>query len=210
MVRTLIAIADIDHQRSTLSGPGSPMAYDGKGVLVKKREPKIFDCTHCEKKFTITDNLYKHFRKAHPDGDLTPFKGKKTVNPVTDPSEVVCKECNKYCATRARLRDHMKKHSDVKNFICIECGKRFKGEDGLKAHMKMHRGEYDYPCDLCDAKYVTQSAMLNHKTAKHTGGLKFTCEHCGQGYTNRPSYQVHLTLHTGEKPYKCREGCDKR
>ena len=203
---------------NTLSDPDSPTAYDGKGRLVKKSkvssectsEPKIFDCTHCEKKFTRRDNLYKHFRQAHPEGDITPFKGNRTVNPVTDPSEVVCKECNKYCATRARLRDHMKKHSDVKNFICIECGKRFKGEDGLKAHMKMHRGEYDYQCDLCDAKYVTQSAMLNHKTAKHTGGLKFTCEHCGQGYTNRPSYQVHLTLHTGEKPYKCREGCDKR
>ena len=201
-----------------LAGPDSPMAYDGKGRLMKKskissectREPKIFDCTDCDKKFTRRDNLYKHFRQAHPDGDITPFKGNRTVNPVTDPSEVVCKECNKYCATRARLRDHMKKHSDVKNFICIECGKRFKGEDGLKAHMKMHRGEYDFQCDLCDAKYVTQSAMLNHKTAKHTEGLKFTCEHCGQGYTNRPSYQVHLTLHTGEKPYKCREGCDKR
>jgi hypothetical protein len=58
---------------------------------------------------------------------------------------------------------------------------------------------------------VSASALLNHKTSKHTTGLQFTCEHCGKGYHNRPSYSVHLTTHTGEKPYKCKwEGCEKR
>jgi KRAB domain-containing zinc finger protein len=133
------------------------------------------------------------------------------MNPVTDPSELICKVCGKFCATRGRLKDHMRKHSNEKNYICMECGKRFKGEESLKTHMKMHRGEYDYSCDQCDAKYVSASALLNHKTSKHTPGLQFTCEHCGKGYQNRPSYSVHLTTHTGEKPYKCKwEGCEKR
>ena len=186
------------------------MAKKTKSSSKYTKEPKIFECTHCDKNFKRRDNLHRHLRQKHPEGDITPFKGNRTVNPVTDPSEIVCKECNEYCATRHGLKVHMKKHSDEKNFVCMECGKRFKGEDGLKAHMKTHRGEYDYQCDLCDAKYVSSSSLLNHKMLKHTGGLKITCEHCGQSFTNCAPYQVHLTLHTGEKPYKCRGGCDKR
>ena len=107
-----------------------------------------------------------------------PFKGSRTH--VKDPSEVMCKGCNKYCGTRHGLKVHTRKHSDEKNFVCIECGKRFKGGDILKAHRKMHRGEFDYQCDLCDAKYVSSSSLSNHKIAKHKGGLQIACEHCGQ------------------------------
>ena len=175
------------------------------------KEPKKFNCPDCDKRFSRRDTLYKHFRQRHPEGDPRPFKGNRTVIPITDPSELVCEVCKQQCANRGRLKYHMRKHSDLKGLICIECGKRFKGADGLKAHMKKHRGEYDYKCEQCDSKYVTASALFNHKTSKHSDGLQFTCEHCGKGYSNRPSYSVHLTSHTGEKPYKCREGgCEKR
>lgn len=107
-----------------------------------------------------------------------PFKENRTH--VKDPSEVMCKGCNKYCGTRHGLKVHTRKHSDEKNFVCIECGKRFKGGDILKAHRKMHKGEFDYQCDLCDAKYVSSSSLSNHKIAKHKGGLQIACEHCGQ------------------------------
>merc|ERR1711894_324679 len=38
-----------------------------------------------------------------------------------------------------KLKAHMVKHSDVKEFECNECGKRFKRKDKLKEHAKrMH------------------------------------------------------------------------
>jgi len=178
-----------------------------KPKAVKKH--KTYNCNDCGLLFTRTNRLYQHYQKVHPNGSNAPLMRNKT-EPVTDPAEVSCEVCGKHCVTRARLKEHMKKHSDEKNFICMECGKRFKGEDGLKAHMKLHRGEYDYVCDQCDAKYVTASALVNHKNAKHRTEMLYTCEHCGQNYNNRASYSVHLTKHTGEKPYQCRQGCDKR
>ena len=67
-------------------------------------EPKNYNCSDCDKWFSRRDNLYKHFRQRHPEGDLSPFKGNRVVIPVTDPSELVCQVCKQHCANRGRLK----------------------------------------------------------------------------------------------------------
>ena len=208
--------------KNPFSGPdiSAKPSYDGSGRLVKRKlllsehtkEPKTFQCAHCDKSFKRRDNIYRHLKQDHPGEDVSPYRPNRPVlPPVKDVSEVTCKECNKHCGTRYGLKRHMIKHSDEKNHVCTECGKLYKGALQLKTHMKFHRGEYDYHCDQCDAKYVSSSALYNHKIQKHSGGFQLTCEHCGQTFTNQTGYRTHLTKHTGEKPYLCRhEGCDKR
>ena len=145
------------------------------------KEPKTFQCAHCDKSFKRRDNIYRHLKQDHPGEDVSPYRPNRPVlPPVKDVSEVTCKECNKHCGTRYGLKRHMIKHSDEKNHVCTECGKLYKGALQLKTHMKFHRGEYDYHCDQCDAKYVSSSALYNHKIQKHSGGFQLTCEHCGQ------------------------------
>ena len=68
-----------------LSGPDSPWTYNES---VKERvkttkptseyssDPKMFECTHCDKKYRTRDSVYRHFKKEHPEGDITPFNPK--------------------------------------------------------------------------------------------------------------------------------------
>jgi len=123
----------------------------------------------------------------------------------------MCPDCGKQFTTKSCMQDHQIKHSDEKNFVCMECGKQFKRKESLHFHMKKHAGIEDYHCDQCPARYVSSSALVAHKVAKHTDPADketFLCNFCGQSFNKKEYLAKHVTKHTGEKPYQCKE-CGK-
>jgi len=123
----------------------------------------------------------------------------------------MCPQCGKQYPTKSAMQDHQIKHSDERNFVCMECGKQFKRKESLHFHMKKHAGIEDYHCDQCEARYVSSSALVAHKLAKHTDPADketFLCNFCGQSFNKKEYLAKHVTKHTGEKPYQCKE-CGK-
>ena len=157
------------------------------------------------------------------DSEEEEYKSKKTVkqaiktkkpNPKTTKIEngeciqYKCDQCGKIARDKHRLKDHMKIHSDEREFACEQCTKRFKGIRALREHIKAHDGIFDKECPDCDMKFVSSTALQSHIIRKHTPGYSFSCDQCGKEFRMKGQLKNHMTLHTGEKPYKCREGCD--
>ena len=122
--------------------------------------------------------------------------------------EFSCESCDYKTLYRGSLKIHMVKHSTGK-LICSECGKNFKYRSSLEDHMKMHKGLFDFPCLQCESRFISKFRLKAHETAKHTN-QSFICEKCGKEFRLRQGYTNHMTLHTGTKPHRCREGCDKQ
>ena len=94
----------------------------------------------------------------------------------------MCSDCGKQFPTKSSMQDHQMKHSKEKNFVCMKCGKCFEWKESLHFHTKKHAGIEDYICDKCPAKYVSASALVAHKQAKHTDSLTkdtYLCTYCG-------------------------------
>ena len=61
-------------------------------------EKELLKCTSCDKTFTRRDNMNKHIKKMHPDGEVNPFQ---------------CNLCDFYSPRRDRVDQHMEKeHGD--------------------------------------------------------------------------------------------------
>ena len=95
---------------SNISSAGSPQSAKGAETL-------IFKCTDCQEEFTSAPNLGDHRAQVHQAADL--FK---------------CHVCSKSFVNGNGLKEHMKRHTEARNFRCELCGSGFKVKLDLKQH----------------------------------------------------------------------------
>ncbi|KAF7689231.1 zinc finger protein 135-like [Silurus meridionalis] len=62
-------------------------------------------------------------------------------------------------------------------------------------------------CPDC-GKVFTNSSSYNRHMRIHSGERPFQCPHCNKAFTQLSSFKNHQRIHTGEKPYRCSE-CTK-
>ncbi|KAM9454872.1 uncharacterized protein Hap1MRO34_020660 [Clarias gariepinus] len=63
------------------------------------------------------------------------------------------------------------------------------------------------PCSECGKMFPTSSSYNRHMRI-HSGERPFQCSHCNKTFVQFSSFKIHQRIHTGEKPYPCSE-CDK-
>ena len=152
----------------------------------------------CDASFTLKKRLWEHMQNTH---------GEEKDNWAG--ARLKCDHCEKIFDDKFRLKIHAQKHSQEKNYICALCPKRFKSRDSLRFHKRRHDGEENFECDHCGRKYVANTLLRAHVLAKHEASTKvFTCDHCKKEFNKKEKLKSHMTLHTGERPYKCRDGCE--
>ncbi|XP_019756568.1 zinc finger protein 41 isoform X2 [Dendroctonus ponderosae] len=115
-----------------------------------------------------------------------------------------CILCGRTCKDSRTLLKHSWEHSKDKPFGCTRCSKTFHNRARLKRHMLSHRNKV-VTCDVCGEDFADGRSLMNHRHS-HTSisGRQFPCKECGKTFGSRSSQQIHIRIHTGERPYGCR------
>ncbi|XP_023939842.2 zinc finger protein 1 homolog isoform X3 [Bicyclus anynana] len=137
---------------------------------------KSYKCGYCNEHFSTHWKKEKHISSEHG----------------VNLREIKCQVCDKVCLTANSLRIHVKRdHLKERRFECKVCDYRFFGSQELREHMVKHTGIRDYKCDICLKSYGKKSTLREHIRI-HADDRRFKCGHCDLAFIQKCSLNNHL------------------
>lgn len=110
-----------------------------------------------------------------------------------------CQACDKTFTHQKGLRIHTKRdHLMERPHACTQCEMKFFTGKKLKEHMVKHTGLREFQCKVC-LKCYGRKKTLNQHMRVHEDFCRFKCEHCGQGFVQRTSWVGHMRSKHGEQ-----------
>ncbi|XP_037295095.1 putative zinc finger protein 735 isoform X2 [Manduca sexta] len=144
-----------------------------------------FVCSHCNKKFSLAQNLKVHLR-VH-----------------TGEKPHLCTVCGESFAQTAGLAAHRRKHTGQMPYHCVLCPRSFRTVGHLQYHVRRHTGEKNFDCEACGRAFVTRSELKQH-VLTHSGEKPHVCCHCGVRLSRASHLKRHiLHLHKVKKRFRC-------
>jgi len=152
-----------------------------------KKKDKVHHCSHCSRSFSTSAKL-DHHKVTH--GEHTAAKKGHT-----------CQFCNKHFVRQSLFYKHLEQvhcHEDLSRIgpvhACSKCSQIFMEAGRLRAHaLQIHNESEDSATVLPSSSYGV-----------------YTCSQCGKGFKSRASLSLHWNTHTGDRPFQCRAGCNRR
>ena len=172
---------------------------------------KSFPCTHCEKKFTLSQSLKRHLRDSgeksypckHCGTNFTFFRNlKKHLQIHTVDKPFPCTHCEKKFRLLASLKTHLHIHSAEKPFSCTHCKMDFRCSTGLNNHLTTHSCEKQpakFACARCGMVFLYSVSLKNHIVEIHNGEMPYTCSHCSSRFSNLGGLKTHVAIVHGIK-----------
>lgn len=121
-------------------------------------------------------------------------------------------DCGQTFVQKAHLNTHKSVHSDDRPYHCPfeACDVSFKLKNNLAVHLLVHSEYKDYICPQndCDKAFKTRRDLATHIERVHDKIRRFSCEQCPATFYDRSTFNDHMNIHTGNRPYKCLvKGC---
>ncbi|XP_016949295.1 zinc finger and SCAN domain-containing protein 2 [Drosophila biarmipes] len=190
---------------------------DQQSVFKKQRQPKGYNCPHCDRKYTTQKYLNTHLKMSHPHPQAFKCDDCEATFDVDralaqhrrkEHTEFACQLCDKVFKSSRSLLRHVQGHSGARTFKCEHenCGKSFVNQHNLTSHRRVHSEERNYVCELCGYRSRYREALIVHRRT-HTGEKPFQCQTCARRFASKSLLNEHQAMHSTEKPYKC-DKCD--
>ncbi|KAJ4922223.1 hypothetical protein JOQ06_026131 [Pogonophryne albipinna] len=115
----------------------------------------------------------------------------------------LCKVCSISYILLGSLVKHAWSHVDEEEAPCVcgVCGDLFETSEELKSHLK-NKYKKTHECSFCRKSFLTVTGLKRHVTL-HTGDRPFKCDVCGKAFAHASNLSIHRWVHREEKPYKC-------
>lgn len=125
------------------------------------------------------------------------------------PKQYHCDKCSAQFSTQSNLKAHIQGHDETPDCFCEVCREHFANDVLLKAHIyKMHyKLKQQMDCEICK-KPIEEDDLVEHMKT-HKNVKTHVCEICKSMFSQKSQYNVHMRMHTGERPFQCRVSIDE-
>ncbi|XP_054278843.1 zinc finger protein 699-like isoform X2 [Macrosteles quadrilineatus] len=155
------------------------------GMCVKSS--KVFKCKLC-KRLVYGESQYNAHLSAHKRNQ--------------------CKTCGDHFSRQKHLEIHIVNvHNGAINkdlFRCHICSRQFTQRRSLVYHLKLTHPGSDVMCEVCLEMFKNSEDLETHLASHKL--TTFTCDKCGQTFSRRQQYQLHVKEHEKYKCKMCSEG----
>lgn len=168
---------------------------------------RTFKCPLCPQTYTTPANLRTHMLTHEAEYDMLERTSRSPKEPTKWDKGHNCPHCPSVYRDEVSLNMHLSSvhkslASNTDNMAAVPNKPILPlSSDNIQGKVKID-GVKSYKCPECGKPFRHRSVLELHMRI-HSKDKPYQCKICGKGFRFSSYLQQHLIIHTGKKPYKC-------